>query len=572
MIKTIQTKVIIVLGVILLLSTVIVAVLNSRHQTDALNQLESSGDQALSWALRGQIEQIMLAGENDLLQPVTEEAVARGVLEELSVINSEGIVARSSNHEIIGKPTTDLLWKSLLETGQDTAVEAELNGIPVQVSYTMLANEGGCLDCHDSDTEPILGGCKKVVSKEEMAAAVSGGRRMNIWLGLVSAILVIGGSTLLLRKMVFRPIDSVNTKLRLASMGEIDQDLDHRGNDEIGKFVSSLQGLIDYVRGFADASDQIASGDLRVDVTARSENDRLSKSFSRMVSSLDRIIGELSTSAESLSTAATEIASTSEQMSEGVRNQNDQASQVSAAIEEMSSGLLETSRSTEQMRGLSSNANERASDGSDKVTRTIESMEAIAQVVAQSSQSIKELTGSASQIQGVVEVISDIAEQTNLLALNAAIEAARAGDQGRGFAVVADEVRKLAEKTAKATEEIHQTAAYILQGSEGAVTNMHKSVEQVEQGQALAREAGASLMQILETIANVDETINQISVASNEQSTTSEEISRATTSIVAVTAESAKGAEESALAAEQLNQQAESLLRIVHRFKRRETA
>ena len=68
---------------------------------------------------------------------------------------------------------------------------------------------------------------------------------------------------------------------------------------------------------------------------------------------------------------------------------------------------------------------------------------------------VEALQTRANEIGEVVNLIKDIAEQTNLLSLNAAIEAARAGEHGRGFAVVADEVRKLAERTQKATSEIH---------------------------------------------------------------------------------------------------------------------
>ena len=61
----------------------------------------------------------------------------------------------------------------------------------------------------------------------------------------------------------------------------------------------------------------------------------------------------------------------------------------------------------------------------------------------------------ASQIGGVIKLISAIAHQTNMLALNATIEAARAGGEVcKGFAVVAYEVKLLANQTAAATQEI----------------------------------------------------------------------------------------------------------------------
>ena len=75
--------------------------------------------------------------------------------------------------------------------------------------------------------------------------------------------------------------------------------------------------------------------------------------------------------------------------------------------------------------------------------------------IANNTDAVDSLQQRANEIGQIVNLIKDIAEQTNLLSLNAAIEAARAGEHGRGFAVVADEVRKLAERTQKATSEIH---------------------------------------------------------------------------------------------------------------------
>lgn len=75
--------------------------------------------------------------------------------------------------------------------------------------------------------------------------------------------------------------------------------------------------------------------------------------------------------------------------------------------------------------------------------------------ILNNTEAVDSLQQRANEIGQIVNLIKDIAEQTNLLSLNAAIEAARAGEHGRGFAVVADEVRKLAERTQKATSEIH---------------------------------------------------------------------------------------------------------------------
>ena len=124
-------------------------------------------------------------------------------------------------------------------------------------------------------------------------------------------------------------------------------------------------------------------------------------------------------------------------------------------------------------------------------------------VVTQVVDTMGAINRASRRIADIIGVIDGIAFQTNILALNAAVEAARAGEQGRGFAVVAGEVRNLAQRSAAAAREI-----------KGLI---EESVEQVDTGAALVDRAGATMTEIVASVARVTDIMGQIDAASQEQ-------------------------------------------------------
>ncbi|MCI1012096.1 methyl-accepting chemotaxis protein [Pseudomonas oryzihabitans] len=313
---------------------------------------------------------------------------------------------------------------------------------------------------------------------------------------------------------------------------------------------------------------RIARKDLteRITVVGRDEAAGMLQALAQMQGNLRDTVSHIADSSTQLASAAEEMTAVIDEAGRGYVRQNDEVNQAASAVTEMSSAVEEVARNAADAASTSLHTQTLTSDGLDKVTRTVQSIEALAQNVASTSEQIQALSSRAQDINAVVEVIRGIAEQTNLLALNAAIEAARAGEQGRGFAVVADEVRALAHRTQQSTREIEQMIGAIQSDSSLAVKAMAESQQLAGESTAVAQLANVSLEQIASSISQINDRNAVIATAAEEQAQVAREIDRNITSIRDLAAQSATGATQTSIASAEVSKLATGLNRVVREF------
>ncbi len=454
-----------------------------------------------------------------------------------------------------------------------------------EISDKAINDAAGIISGFDKTGEEAVG---------EMVQMSSNGTKVTTVVATLISILalLVAISTLFLRNSIITPLSKIVGVSQSIAGGDLNVSVESNRKDEIGVLSQSLSQMIAYLKGMAKTADEIADGDLRSDVTPKSEKDVLGNAFKKMISGLRNIISEVRIGADQMASASAQIAATSEQSAKNneaaataveettatmhemsaniqnvAKNTQGQASSVtetSASIEQMVTSIQRIAGTSQQLVELSKKTKQAVELGLESVDKSVKGIEEISQSITRSADTIAALGSRAEDIGKIVDVIDDIAEQTNLLALNAAIEAARAGEQGLGFAVVAEEVRKLAERSAKSTKEIAELISGIQKESQEAVKLMDKSIQIVEKGVESSRQVGASLKDIDGNVIEVDRYTKEIGAATQEQSSGSTQIAKATENLREITHEITSATEEQATAAEQTAKTMEKMREMIH--------
>jgi methyl-accepting chemotaxis protein len=233
---------------------------------------------------------------------------------------------------------------------------------------------------------------------------------------------------------------------------EVDADLPAIGRDEVGRLAASFVEMAGSQRLAALAAEAVASGDLRRQQLARSDQDRLGHALEKMIDDLRVLVSavtdgseQIKRNAEDLSFAAQSLGVTSEQivqtigqgaigadaqrssaadvlselttfgahvngLSIATRTQESDAGQLDDAVTVLRADLDRAALSVRNVADAAQRSADTARDGSDAIAASIASTEQVGGGVLQGAQRLEALRAQSERVGEIVIAIDTIAD------------------------------------------------------------------------------------------------------------------------------------------------------------------
>lgn len=301
-------------------------------------------------------------------------------------------------------------------------------------------------------------------------------------------------------------------------------------------------------------------------ITSRDEIGALTDKFNQFLQTSRLVVDSTLENSKAIEASSAQLQVTSDsqhKLAQEIRNQSDQidlsTGKMHRHIETTNNGSQQIAQSVETIHQLTARMDQSIRTIHSQCTEEFRIAELAGDQAKQTQATVTQLESSAHEIGKIVNMIESIARKTNLLALNATIEAASAGEAGKGFAVVAGEVKDLSRQTAEATQSIGQMIRMMQDHTHlcsSGVQGFAETIEKVSQisndillsTEAIAQEANsissatAQAQLEMKTIAqSMHEAVEQISQISEQAKGIHGNMDQIVTGIEDIVEESSQG-------------------------------
>ena len=128
---------------------------------------------------------------------------------------------------------------------------------------------------------------------EKANEAAASAARTQVAFAIGLGVLLAVGLGLLLSRIIGKPLGAMQTAAGKLALGDVDVNIELDSKDELGELARAFRTMTEVIRDRATIAQQIAAGDMTVEVRPKSEQDVLGKSFVQAVESIRKLVSEV---------------------------------------------------------------------------------------------------------------------------------------------------------------------------------------------------------------------------------------------------------------------------------------
>lgn len=479
----------------------------------------------------------------------------------------------------------------------------------------------------DGMAKDLAGEAKE--GREVGAAKAHAATLTIVWSAVVAALAALALSVVITLSIT-RPLDKIREASQRIALGDVDQNIDYQGKDEVGALAEAFRSLVSYIKGVAQAAAGIAQGDVNVVVVPKSEKDVLSVNMAQALSALQQLLVDSRTVIDAARSGDLKKRADVGRYSGAYRDMlgglNDVLGAVDAPMREATQALERlavrdlsqraradfsgdyarmmdsvnraTDNLAESLRNVSY-ATEQVSAASSQIAASSHS---VAQGASEQASALEETSAALTQMAAATKQNADSARKASGLADNACrtTETGRSAmssmtsamlqirESSEATAAIIRDINEISFQTnllalnaaveaaragdagrgfAVVAEEVRNLAARSKEAAQKTESLISKSMSLARKGEEISGQVSENLASVTHAVQEVNAIVAEIASASGEQAEGIEQSNRAMAQMDQTTQQAAANSEETSSASEALAAQARDLAALVGQFK-----